>query len=168
MRLFFTGTGLLALAFLFHVALWHIAMPKRQTRALLVIFMLIPAASAAASVASLVPIFAGLSAPQVLRLLMFYVSCSLVYVIAYSAINMPGPTLTIVSYIASSGAAGCSERQIADRLGTSDFVGERIDAMAAGRLAVIEKDSCRLTLSGRVLATLFELAAATFRLPMGG
>jgi hypothetical protein len=66
------------------------------------------------------------------------------------------------------GAAGCSEQQIADRLGTSDIVGERIHAMVASRLAIIDQDSCRLTRSGRFYATLFELAAATFRLPMGG
>jgi len=168
MRLFFTGTGLLTLAFLVHVVLWRVAVPKRQTRALLLIFVLIPTAAAAALVSGQLPIFAGLSTPQALRLMLFYVSCSLAYICTYSAVDMPSPTLTIISYIASCGAAGCSEQQIADRLGTSDIVGERIHAMVASRLAIIDQDSCRLTRSGRFYATLFELAAATFRLPMGG
>jgi hypothetical protein len=168
MRLFFTGTGLLALAFLVHVALWHLTVPKRQTRALLLIFVLIPVVAAAASVSGLLPIFVGLSTPHALRLMLFYASCALAYICTYSAVEMPSPTLTIISYIARCGAAGCSEQQIAVRLGTNDFVGERIHAMVASRLAIIDQDNCRLTRSGRFYATLFELAAATFRLPMGG
>ena len=102
MRLFFTGTGLLTLAFLVHVVLWRVAVPKRQTRALLLIFVLIPTAAAAALVSGQLPIFAGLSTPQALRLMLFYVSCSLAYICTYSAVDMPSPTLTIISYIASA------------------------------------------------------------------
>jgi hypothetical protein len=168
MRLFFTGTGLLALAFLVHVALWHIAMPKRQTRALLIIFALVPIAAVAASAAGALPVFAGLSAPQALRIAFLYAACALAYIVTYSAIELSSPTLAIVSYVARCGAAGCSEQQIADRLGISDDVGARIDAMVTGGLATVDGDSCVLTRSGRFFASLFEAAAVAFRLPMGG
>ena len=168
MRLFLTAAALLVVAFLVHVVLWRVALPRRQIQSLLAIFILVPTAAVAGSAAGVLPLFAGLTNPQAVALALLYTSCALFYTCNYSAIEMSSPTLTIVSVIASCGEIGCSEQQIADRLKTDDDATTRFDAMVAGRAVAIEGDRCVLTRSGRFFATLFELAGATFRLPIGG
>ena len=74
----------------------------------------------------------GVSLLDALRVLLFYVSCSLVYVCLYSAIEAQSPSLAIVSYVASCGSAGCSETDIA----TTSLNGEkreRADCLDGGR-----------------------------------
>jgi hypothetical protein len=169
MRLFFAGTSLLALAFLVHVVFWRVFVPERQTRGLLLIFILTPAAVLAVSVSSSVlPIFTGLTVPEALRLALFYVSCSLVYICIYSAVEVSSPTLTIVSYIASGGSAGYTEQEISNLFLERDDVEIRISSLMTSRLIAIDEGRCRLMQKGRFIAMMFEFASIVFRLPLGG
>ena len=168
MYLFFLGIALLAVAFLVHVLLWRLFVPRRQFIALLAIFAVVPAAIIAAAAATgILPVF-RVPAPDIFRLALFYVSCSLIYICLYSAIELPSPTLTIVSVIADHGGGGCSEGEIADALMQNDDAGVRIGAMVRSGLLVVEDGLCRLTRKGRSLAGLFELASVVFGLPAGG
>jgi hypothetical protein len=102
MRLFLAGLVLLLLAFFVHVVAWRLRLPRRSIRALLGIF--------AATPLVVVPIYfaiepspAFIDASGAVRILLFYVSCSLVYVVLYSAIESKSPSLAIVSHLASCG-----------------------------------------------------------------
>lgn len=169
MRVFYLGTGLLALSFLVHLIIWRAVVPRRQIRALLLIFTFVPAVAltAAATIGAL-PAFTTSVVSDALRLVLFYVSCSLVYIIVYSAVEMPSPTLTIVSLIASCRPGSCPEEEIVGVLADTDDLNMRIRAMTTASLIAFDGGRCRLTPKGRLIAALFEFASGVFGLPPGG
>lgn len=168
MRLFFAGLLLLILAFVVHVVTWRVHLPRRSIRALLCIFAMTPLAA--------VPIFMTIepsavidaSLSETLRILLFYVPCSLVYVCLYSAIEVQSPSLAIVSYLAGCGSAGSSEADIAIHVTDEESISTRIANMKVGKVIVVGDGRCALTRGGRRWAALFEIAGNIFRLPLGG
>jgi hypothetical protein len=167
MRLFLAGLLLLLLAFFVHIVAWRLRLPRRSIRALLCIF--------AATPLVVVPIYfavepspAFIDASGAVRILLFYVSCALVYVVLYSAIESKSPSLAIVSYVASCGSAGCAEADFADHVVDDEGVSTRIAAMQAAQMIVVSDGQCTLTPAGRRWAELFEFASHIFRLPLGG
>ena len=167
MRLFLGGLLLLLLAFFVHIVAWRLRLPRRSIRALLCIF--------AATPLVVVPIYfavepspAFTDASDAFRILLFYGSCSLVYVVLYSAIESKSPSLAIVSYVASCGSAGCAEADLADHIIDDEGISARIAAMKATQMIVVSDEQCTLTPAGRRWAELFEFASAIFRLPLGG
>jgi len=169
MHLFLAGLELLMLAFVAHVIAWRIHLPRRPIRALLCIFAATPLVALPIYFAiEPLPVLTDTSLADALRILLFYVSCSLVYVVLYSAIEAQSPSLAIVSYIASCGSAGCTEADFADHVIDDESISTRIAAMKAGGMIVINDGKCTLTPAGRLWATLFEFAGDIFRLPLGG
>ena len=167
MRLFLAGLVLLLLAFFLHVIAWRVRPPRRSIRALLGIF--------AATPLVVVPIYFAIEpspaftdASDAVRILLFYVSCSLVYVVLYSAIESKSPSLAIVSYAARCGSTGCAEADFADHIVDDERISTRIAAMAAAQMIVVSAGQCTLTPAGRRWAELFEFASTVFRLPLGG
>lgn len=165
MRLFLTGLLLLLLAFFVHIVAWRVRLPRRSIRALLCIF--------AATPLVVVPIYFAIEpaftdASDAVRILLFYVSCALVYVVLYSAIESKSPSLAIVSYLASCGSAGCVEADFAGHVTDDEGISTRIAAMTAVQMIVVSDGQCTLTPAGRRWAKLFEFASTIFRLPLGG
>jgi hypothetical protein len=169
MHLFLVGLALLILAFVMHVIIWRVQPPKRSIRALLGIFAATPLVTVSIFVA-IEPSSAiiGASLSGALRVLLFYVSCSLVYVCLYSAIEAQSPSLAIVSYVAGCGSAGCSETEIGNHIIDRESVSARIDSMTAAKMIVVGDGRCALTPGGRLWAEVFEFAGNIFRLPLGG
>jgi hypothetical protein len=169
MRLFLAGLALLILAFVVHVIIWRVHPPKRSIRALLGIFAATPLVAVPLFIAA-EPSSAVIDAslPDALRVLLFYVPSSLVYVCLYSAIEAQSPSLAIVSYVAGCGSAGCSEADIANHIIDGESVNARIDAMKAAKMIVVGDGRCALTPGGRLWAELFEFSGNIFRLPLGG
>jgi len=169
MRLFLAGLALLLLAFFVHIVAWRVHLPRRSTSALLCIFAAIPPIAVAIySAIGPSPAFAEVSLPDAVRVLLFYVACSLVYICVYSAIEVQSPSLAIVLHVASSGGAGCAETDFADHIAGEDSVSTRLAAMEAGKMIVVDDGRYTLTPVGRRWAELFEFAGHIFRLPLGG
>jgi|GEM_PF-1374743 len=169
MRPFLAGLALLMLPFIVHVIAWRIHPPKRSIRALLRIFAATPLVAAAIYFAiKPLPILTDASLADTVRILLFYGSCSLVYVVLYSAIEGQSPSLAIVSHVASCGSAGCGETDFADHIIDDESIGARIAAMTAAKMIVVSDGKCTLTPAGRRWAALFEFAGGIFRLPLGG
>lgn len=167
MRLFLAGLVLLLLASFMHIIMWRVRPPRRSIRALLCIFAATPLV--AIPIYSLIsPLAAFANASEAVRILLFYVSCSLVYVVLYSAIESTSPSLAIVSYVASCGGAGCADADLADHITDDEGISARIAAMKAGQMIVVSDGQCTLTPAGRRWAGLFEFASTVFRLPLGG
>jgi hypothetical protein len=167
MRLFLVGLLLLLLAFFVHIIMWRVRPPRRSIRVLLCIFAATPLV--AILIYSLIaPLAAFADASEAVRILLFYVSCSLVYVVLYSAIESRSPSLAIVSYVASCGSAGCAEADLADHITDDEGISARIAAMKAIQMIVVSAEQCTLTPAGRRWAGLFEFASTVFRLPLGG
>jgi hypothetical protein len=167
MLVFGAGAGMLALSFVVHVIVWRVRLPGRQIETLLVIFALVPAAALLGVYYSGLPM-PRLFSPETLRLALFYIPFSLAYICIYSAIEIPSPTLTIVSYLARCRPSGCTEQQISDLLNKTDGLSTRLGAMRSGDLIALDNGRCRLTSKGRRIARLFEFASVIFGLPLGG
>jgi hypothetical protein len=168
MRLFLAGLALLMLAFAVHVIIWRVQPPRRSIRALLCIFATTPLVAVPIFMAIEPSAVIGASLSDALRVLLFYVSCSLVYVCLYSAIEAQSPSLAIVSYVAGGGSVGRSETDIGNHIIDVESVSGRIDAMKAAGMIVVGDGRCALTPGGRLWAKLFEIAGNIFRLPLGG
>jgi len=169
MPLLLSGISLLALSFLVHIIIWRTCLPRRQIRSLLIIFAMVPLVVILASVVSgSNSIFAARSATNAFRLLLFYGSYTLIYICIFSAVELPSPTLTIVSLIGSCKEGGCSEQKIASLLAEKNELGVRLKAMAESHLLSISEGNCVLTRKGRIVGKLFEFASVIFRLPLGG
>jgi hypothetical protein len=167
MPVFFAGAGLLALSFAVHVIVWRVRLPRRQIETLLAIFALVPLAVLLGIHYSGLPMPALVS-PEALRLVLFYVPFSLAYICIYSAVEIPSPTLTIVSYLGRRRSSGCDEREIADLLNKTDDLNTRLGAMGNGGLIARDDGRYRLTPKGRRIGSLFEFASVIFGLPLGG
>src|SRR6202521_3942447 len=100
------GIVLLALSLLTHLCVWRVRLPQRQIRALLVVFSITPAAVLLAG--HLLRMVPALSAAEIVRVALFYASCSLVYIILYTAIEVQSPTLAIVMHVSRAGEEGCA------------------------------------------------------------
>jgi hypothetical protein len=168
MRLFLAGLALLILAFVVHVVIWRVHPPKRSIRALLCIFAMTPLVAVPIFMAIEPSAVIGASLSNALRVLLFYVPCSLVYVCLYSAIEAQSPSLAIVSYVAGGGSVGRSETDIGNHIIDVESVSGRIDSMKAAKMIVVGDGRCALTPGGRLWAELFEFAGNIFRLPLGG
>jgi hypothetical protein len=167
MRLFLAGLVPLLLAFFVHIIAWRVHPPRRSIRALLCIFAATPLVVVPVYFA-IEPLPAFADASDAVRIVLFYVACSLVYVVLYSAIEGKSPSLAIVSYVASCGSAGCAEADFADHVVDDEGISTRIAAMTAAQMIVVSDGLCMLTPAGRRWAERFEFASTVFRLPLGG
>jgi hypothetical protein len=157
---------LLGSSLLVHLVWWRISLPKRQTRALLVIFALVPVIVAVISGALLPSVH--LSGAQATLVGLCDASCALTYIALYSAIEQQSPTLAIVSRLAAAGEAGCSEDELRLSFGQELPMANRLALMEQSAWLHADGDSLVLTDEGRFFARLFDRAANVFGLAKGG
>lgn len=169
MPLFLAGLALLIISFIVHLVIWRVHISKRPMLALLGIFGVTPVLVISICVASnAFPGLAGITLSSALRVLLFYLSCSLAYICLYSAIEVQSPTLAIVAHVASCGSTGCSETELANAMPDNDSIMQRIGLMEAGGVISISEELCKLTPVGRLWAGVFEYTSKIFGLQLGG
>ncbi len=167
MTVLLAGTGLLFLSFCAQLVVWRIFVPGRQIRALLVIFFLVPLIAFGGLQITGSPIVLGtLSAVEVVRLGIFYVSCALTYIVLFSAIEEQSPTLAIISYVAER--SRCTDADLVDRFGKGRELSQRIELLARSEFVRHDGDRYRLAPAGHRFAKLFDVANRLFGLESGG
>jgi hypothetical protein len=110
----------------------------------------------------------ALCAAEAVRLGLFYVSLSLAYIAAYSAIEAESATLAIVSYVEKAGAAGATDADLTAQFGRATMLMDRLALMESGGWVRCEGADVALTAEGRFFAEMFERAARFFGLAKGG
>src|SRR4029079_6712507 len=167
MTVLLAGIGLLFLSFCAQLVLWRIFIPSRQVRALLVIFVLVPLiAVGLLQITGMGDLLPALSAAEIVRLAIFYVSCALTYIVLYSAIEEQRPTLAIISYVAAR--AACAGDDLVERFGKGPELSQRIELLARSEFVRQEGDRYRLAPAGHRFAKLFDAANRLFGLESGG
>jgi hypothetical protein len=161
-----TGIALLVASFLVQLVVWRIALPRRQTPALLVLFAIVPPLAVAAAL--LLGYRIPFSVAESLRIALFYASFSLVYVCCYSAVETESASLAIVTFVASAGSVGRDDAELHARFGGGSTIGERLDQIERSGWTERAGDTITLTPQGHFWAELFELAGRTFGLKKGG
>ena len=142
MEITFAAFFTLLVAWLLHLALWRVRLPKAQLKALLMIFFFVWTAAVIALSVS------GTALSGVLGFLYFsliYWSAALCYVITYSAMEGDSPTLSLTRHLHLRGREGVSHEDIEKFFRQRPFVGARVKALVADNVFIEEEGGYRLS-----------------------
>jgi hypothetical protein len=157
MRVLSVAVVLLGSAFLVHWLVWRLAMPRRQTAALLAIFLAVLAVGIPLAVRGIPAPELALHGPwECLHVAIVHVAVALAYVVVYSALEERSPSMTILSFVNEAGAAGRSREEIARVLRGASPVEIRLDAAVRDRMLAETGGLCTLTPKGRAWASSYE------------
>lgn len=157
--------GMLLLSFIIHLLWWRIKMPSRTTGMLLLIFLSVPAILFALGLSRYITPDTTYSLS---RLLLLYSTCSLVYVILYSAIEQQSPTLGMVSFINKHSERGCDDEALMLFLNAGEEIKKRLNLMQQSGWVIQQGQRWHLTKNGKRIAQLFQAAASIFGIKRGG
>lgn len=149
---------ILSIAFLLHLLIWKIHLPKHQTKALLLIFfgMLVSGLLGLWGMKALLPLrMIPTRFPEYLHIALFVTSFTLAYVITYSAIEADSPSLVMMLAIASAGPEGLPKARF-EQLMTDDLlVLPRIRDLVRDGMLVMVDGTYRLTPKGKGFVRIF-------------
>ena len=137
----------LLVAWLLHLALWRVRLPKAQLKALLIIFLLVWAAMVIALCLSEAALSGVLG---IVYFSLIYWSSALCYVITYSAMEGDSPTLSLTRHLHRMGDEGVPHEEIEEFFRQRPFVGARLKALVRDNIFVEESGGYRLS-PGRYL-----------------
>jgi hypothetical protein len=160
--------GVFATAFLVHLAWWRIALPRRQTAALLAVFFGVLVAWL--GVSHFLPGRWCTAADrwQAIHVAIFHTACALAYIVAYSALEHRSPSMTLLVAVADSGAAGCAPEELRSLLAGASPVEVRLNAMVHEGMVTLDGDGYRLAPKGRAWATVLSNWRRLLGMPPGG
>lgn len=152
-----------------HVALWRLAPPRSDVRALFVIFLAVPIAIALGFVA--VASSAGGQWPpglDVLAILLLHGALSLAYIQTYPAVQAQSPSLEIAHAVFKSEPRGLSREEVLRALGARRLVDDRLEDLVANRLVRASGDRYALTLLSTCIVKVFLGFRSLLGLPSRG
>ncbi len=160
--------ALLFISFFAHLLWWHVKMPVRTSRALLLIFLVVPIITFSICKLLGFPFTLSMSLPEIVSLFLFYTSCTLVYICLYSAIEQHSPTLTIITHIDEHGESGCEDNCVVQHLNPNEEIHKRLSIMKQVGWIQETVNNYILTKRGKRIATIFGYGATIFGLKKGG
>ena len=164
---------LFSIAFIFHVVLWKIRLPKRQTKVLLQIFFgilsagilsLISISFFVSEVDSIVP----QKIPEYLHICLLFISLTLSYMITYSALEADSPTLVMVMTIKKAGQEGLDKKEFDSMLNDDLLIKPRIRDLITDKMAYLDGEKYKLTTKGVLFAQIFIWYRKLLNAPKGG
>ncbi len=164
---------LFSTAFIFHIVLWKIRLPKRQTKVLLQIFFgtLMIGILSLNSISLLIPGFDNLipmKPPEYLHICLIFISLTLSYMITYSALEADSPTLVMVMTIEKAGQEGLDKKEFDQRLNDDILIKPRIRDLITDKMAYLDREKYKLTSKGVLFARIFILYRRLLNAPKGG
>lgn len=171
MPLLLTGALLSVLPFVLHWALWRVYLPRRQTRAIVLLTLAVDAASLLGLAWSQGTLAGAPGAPSPvvyahLGLFMFGMLCA--YVITYSALEADSPTLVMVQMLYEAKPQGLEVEKFLARLGDAVLVLPRVRDLERDGMAEVRQGRYVLTPKGRLMAQGFTRFARLLRVGLGG
>jgi hypothetical protein len=167
------GLALFLFAFLAHLALWRVHLPRHHIAVLLRLYAVILAAGLLAL--PLLPARAALlGAPpprtlaELLHVGVLFVALALAWIVTYTALPVDSPSLTMLLEIAAAGPAGLPAEDLERLLTDEVLVRPRLADLVRERMVEVRGDRYALTAPGRRYATLFARYRLLMRLPVRG
>ncbi len=162
------GGGLFLLGLAFQLAIWKIALPKRQSKSLLTIMLatLFTGLAAAPCMPESVP--APGTLPELAHAALLGLSLIFSWLITYSAIEADSPSLVILLAIDGKGPEGMPENDIYSSANDGILLKPRIKDLLTDRMARLENGKYLLTAKGRAMAALFKAQRTVLGLGKGG
>lgn len=160
MRVLLYGLFLFFLSFTLQLIIWKVHLPKRQTKALLLVFF-------STMLGGLICIYLFSNYTAILRtfsldfiyeyfhIALFFISLTLAYMITYSAIEADSPSLVMIRAVARAGAEGLDKREFEKTMNNELLIVPRVRDLVTDKMAYMEGDKYRLTLKGVLFASIF-------------
>jgi len=170
MKVAVIAVTLSSFAFLVHLIVWRIRVPRRQTAALLAIFSLVLILGLIlVSLPSVRSSGWALDWPwEVIHVTIFHVAVMLGYVVAYSAIEEKSPSMSIVSWVAEAGDDGRTMEEVERRLMARSPIDSRLQAMLRDRMVERRQHEYVITDKGRWWAFVFAAWGRLMNAARGG
>ena len=153
-----------------HWLVWRVSVPRRQTRALLAVFVIV-----AAGVVCLCTAYSDGqhvwrpgSAWEWLHVGLFYIATTLAYVVVYSALEERSPSMTLLGHVAGGTTSGRTRQELEAILSGMCPVEVRLEALVRDGLVEEQGGTYRLTAKGRQWAETFEAARRILGFGKGG
>lgn len=161
MSIFFWGFFSIILAFVSHVLIWRIRIPKEQSNAVLRVFL-------ATYVGMMLLLFVGprigvdLPVPprsflEFLYISLFHLSLSACYWVTYSAIECESPSGLILLGIEAAGNRGLTRADLSKIVTHELFVASRINGLIKDQMVELKEGRMYVTLKGRAMMRTFTL-----------
>jgi hypothetical protein len=173
MAVFLYGSLLFLTGLVVHLIVWRIRLPRRQTKGLLIIF-LVTLVFGCVLYDDTVPTLntSGADSPFALaeffQLSLFFLSLTMAYLITYSAVEADSPSLVIVRKISEAGTGGLKKDLLAREIDESVLILPRLKDLIVDKMAVIEHGRYRLKTKGVIMARLFKFYRRLMGAGMGG
>ena len=173
MAALFYGSLLLGLSLIVHFFIWHIHLPRRQAKVILLLFLggLCCGSYILWEYHQEISIL-GLHRPgdlaQCLQLWLYYFSLTLAYMITYSAIEADSPSLIIVMRIHEAGKSGLARESLEGAMNDGILIEPRLEDLLLDRMAVLQEGKYRLTKKGILIAWLFTFCRNVMKANKGG
>ncbi|MBF0102471.1 MAG: hypothetical protein HQK77_16325 [Desulfobacterales bacterium] len=148
-------------------------MPYRQTRALLIIFLM-TAFLGLLCIFFLQPLLKlhGFPIPDTmfsyLHILMFVLSLVPAYIITYSALEVDSPTLVIVKKIADAGKHGLTLNELGQLINDDHLIFPRIRDLIRDGYIIDDSQQYWITSKGKHFISIFIFYRSLLNLPAGG
>lgn len=173
MTVLIIGLALFFSAFSFHLLIWRIRIPNRQTKTLLFIFFGILALWLISSLLSPV-IFSQLGLPvpanpyEYFHIALFFISLTLAYMITYSAIEVDSPSLVMVKIIADAGPEGLLKSKFEELMTEDILVKPRIRDLLRDKMVKLDGEVFSITPKGTNFVRIFIFYRKLLKAPLGG
>lgn len=161
------GIGLLGTAFLAHLLWWRIALPRHHTNVLLIIFTAWPFI-ALCILSILQPDWVPHTLASWIRLALFYVPFSLVYIGCYSMLELKSPAISMVEQIDAAGQHGLPIAELKAGYAGDTMLSIRLAQMQASFMIEDMGDAYRLLPKGHRIGLFFMLGAWLLGVEEGG
>jgi hypothetical protein len=124
MKILAASVIVFAAAFVVHLLVWRVALPRRQTRALGAIFAAVWIAALAASAWFFLPDVFSVCYASLL-----YWSAAAAYIVTYSAMEGDSPTLSLVRHLDRAGPGGITHAELEMFFAQRPFAAARLRAL---------------------------------------
>lgn len=147
-------------AFLLHLIIWKIRIPRRQTNTLLGIFFGIYILG--------ILLFVRPEFFEGLYIFVFFASLTLAYIITYSAVEVDSPSLSLVMAFNKSASFGLSRENISEFMTDEKLVIPRINDLVRDKLIYVDSGKYKLTAKGKNFIIIFILYRKLLGAQKGG
>lgn len=150
-------------AWLIHLFFWRIKRPKKQTSALLVIFISVFISILVSSLLSLLP---PLSLVEMVQTAVFYIPAMLAYICFYSAIEENSPSVGLIEL--TKAKKKCVLSDYYSVINNEILVDSRLFSLIRDGLLIQNNEDYELTTKGLRVGNLFCLTFQCLQLNEGG